>query len=73
MAESKKKQNAEDLSYEQAVSELEQLIEQLEDGKLSLEESLNLYERGVSLSAICHKKLNDAELRIKTIQDGKEK
>lgn len=72
MSESKKKTKLEALSYEQAVTELENIVKKLEDGNLTLEESLKLYEKGMKLSDICRKTLEEAELRIKTIQDGEE-
>ncbi len=72
MPESKKKEKPETLSYEQAMAELEKLVAKLENGNLTLEESLQLYEKGVHLSAICHRTLEEAELRIKTIQNDKE-
>lgn len=73
MPELKKGQEAETLSFEQAMSELEELVAKLDEGNLTLEDSLQLYEKGVNLSDLCHQKLEEAELRIKTIRDGKEK
>lgn len=73
MPETAKKKKADSLSYEQAIEELEELVQKLETGNLTLEESVQLYEQGVELSALCRQKLEDAELKIKTIQSGKEK
>ena len=55
------------LSFEDGYDRLEELIEQLEAGQLSLEESVALYEEGIQLATYCGKKLDDAELRISTL------
>lgn len=62
--------NINELSFEQANQQLEQSIARLESGELSLEESVALYEKGRILAAHCQKLLNDAELRIKKIDDA---
>ena len=56
--------NAESLDFETAVRELETLVEQLERGELSLEQSLAHFERGVQLTRHCQKALQDAEQRV---------
>jgi exodeoxyribonuclease VII small subunit len=61
--------NINELSFEQANQQLEQAIARLESGELSLEESVSLYEKGRELAAHCQKLLNNAELRIKKIDD----
>ncbi|MDT5039078.1 MAG: exodeoxyribonuclease small subunit [Actinoplanes sp.] len=55
-----------DLSYEQARTELATVVEQLERGGTSLEESLALWERGEKLADICQKWLDAARERIDT-------
>jgi exodeoxyribonuclease VII small subunit len=55
------------LKYEEAAAELDQIVEQLEEGKLSLENTLMLYERGQALSKRCAELLNQAELKIRTL------
>jgi exodeoxyribonuclease VII small subunit len=62
--------NINELSFEQANQQLEQAIARLESGELSLEESVSLYEKGRELAAYCQKLLNNAELRIKKIDDA---
>ena len=57
----------ETLTYEQAFSELERIIAELESGAHSLEESLNFYERGEILAKYCAKLLEQAELKIKSL------
>ncbi len=55
------------LSFEAGYDRLEELIEQLEAGGLSVEEWTALYEEGVALARHCGKKLDDAELRVTTL------
>jgi len=54
----------ETLSFEEGYERLEQVIQQLEQGELSLEQSVALYEEGVQLARYCGHKLDDAELRV---------
>ncbi len=61
----------EGLSYEQALTELEMIVSSLEVNKLSLEDSLALFERGQVLTKHCIELLDKAELRIKKLSaDG---
>ncbi len=62
-------ESIENLSYEFAYQQLETIIEQLESGELSHEKSVELYEQGQLLSAHCQKLLEDAELKIKQVDD----
>ena len=55
--------------FEAALAELETIVKKLEDGDLTLESSLALYERGVELSRYCHARLEDAEKRIEILND----
>jgi exodeoxyribonuclease VII small subunit len=52
------------LSFEDSYSRLEQVIERLENGELSLEESVALYEEGMSLAKHCGRHLDRAELKV---------
>ncbi len=54
----------EETSYELAMSELRQVVDKLERGNLSLDESLDLYERGVQLSQFCEKRLVLVDQRV---------
>jgi exodeoxyribonuclease VII small subunit len=56
------------LSYEDAVSELEQLVQRMEGGTLSLEESLAAYRRGAELVAHCRKTLADVQQQVKVLE-----
>ena len=53
--------------FEAAIAELESIVKKLEDGELPLEQSLELYERGVKLSRYCHARLEEAERRIEVL------
>jgi len=56
--------------FEAAIAELESIVKKLEEGgDLPLEESLRLYERGVTLSKFCHARLEDAERRIELLSE----
>lgn len=55
--------------FEAAIAELESIVKKLEDGDLSLETSLQLYERGVHLSRFCHARLEDAERRVEVLNE----
>ena len=52
------------LTYEQAYNKLEDILEKLEAKNTSLDESLSLYEEGISLYKHCNKLLEDAQLKI---------
>lgn len=54
----------EGLSYEQARDELMRVVQQLESGGAPLEESLDLWERGEKLAAICQQRLDGAKAKI---------
>ncbi len=56
-------------NFEHSLEELEQLVERMETGELSLEESLAAYERGVGLYRKCHTALEQAELRVRLLSD----
>ena len=56
-----------DLTFEQALAELEEIVRGLEAGNLPLEESLALFERGQAVAAYCNSQLDQAELRIKLL------
>lgn len=61
------------LSYEAAYQELEDLVAQLESGEMSLEDSVALYERGQRLAAHCQALLEEAELKVTTVDDASPK
>lgn len=57
-----------DLSFEDALKELERIVARLESSDASLDESINLYERGDRLRARCADRLDAAQARIETIR-----
>ncbi len=60
-------QPIENISFEKALSELEEIVRALESGKAPLEESISAYERGTALKIYCEKKLAEARLKIEKI------
>lgn len=54
-------------SFEESLNKLETIVERLEKGDLSLEESLKLFEEGVQLSAACKQELDDAEGKVEML------
>jgi exodeoxyribonuclease VII small subunit len=54
-------------SFEESLKKLETIVDKLEKGDLSLEESLKLFEEGVGLSATCKKELEEAEGKVETL------
>jgi exodeoxyribonuclease VII small subunit len=59
----------EDLTFEMAVTELEDIIRKLEGGKLPLEEAVKAFERGSELRKLCETKLKDAQLKIEILSE----
>jgi len=59
--------NVKELSFEQALAELTALVEKLESGALSLEDSVGAFETGVQLSRRCESLLDEAEQRLQVL------
>ena len=59
-----------DLSFEQALAELERIVAELESGQAPLERSIEMYERGAKLKAHCESRLEAARLRVEKIVMG---
>jgi exodeoxyribonuclease VII small subunit len=57
----------EELSFEEALARLEEIVEQLESGQMPLEEALQRFEEGVRLRAACIERLEKAETRIEQV------
>ncbi len=55
------------LSFEEALSELESIVDRLETGNVALEESIEIYKRGSQLRAYCDEKLKSAQAKIEKI------
>ncbi|MEQ1531838.1 MAG: exodeoxyribonuclease VII small subunit [Methylococcales bacterium] len=54
-------------SFEDSLSELEQIVSQLEQGDISLEDSLQFFERGVNLTRTCQKALQEANQKVQIL------
>ncbi len=57
----------ENITFEQAIEELETIINRLEEGDVPLDQTIELYEKGSELKEFCEKKLQSAEVKIKKI------
>lgn len=57
----------EEVGLEDALEELERIVSELEEGKMSLEKSLELYERGMRLVRVCNLRLDNAQRRIECL------
>lgn len=55
------------INFEESLSELETLVEEMEQGNLSLEESLSRFEKGISLTTECQQALQSAELKVQEL------
>lgn len=62
----------ETLSFEAAMLELESIVDRLERGEVSLEQSIAIYERGEALKKRCETLLQSAEMKIETIRKSKD-
>ena len=74
MTDETKDQALDAMTFEQALGELEQIVQDLERGQLDLDAAIKAYERGTLLKAHCDGKLKEAQLRVDKItvgQDGK--
>jgi exodeoxyribonuclease VII small subunit len=67
MADSKPDKDLEKLSFEDALKELEGIVQQLEAGKVKLDEAIAIYERGIKLKSFCERKLKEAKARVDKI------
>lgn len=54
-------------SFEETLKKLEEIVSRLENGDISLEESINIFKEGVELTKFCKEKLNEAETQLKKL------
>ncbi len=54
-------------SFEEALARLDEIVQELEEGEAELDRSLSLFEEGVKLSKLCHKRLESAEKKIELL------
>lgn len=57
-----------EMTFESAMQELEAIVDKMENGCLSLDESVKYYSRGNELAAFCRKKLNAAEAKVRKLE-----
>ncbi len=57
-------------TFEEALTQLEELVQRMEQGELSLEESMQCYEQGVKLTAFCNGRLKEAKLKIEELRSA---
>lgn len=60
------------MKFEDAIKELDGIIANLESGKLSIDESISLYGKGLELCNVCSKKLNDVKGKIALLEESAE-
>ena len=58
------------MTFEEAMNELEKLVESLDKGDISLDQAISAYDRGSQLKDFCQKKLNEAKMKVETIQSS---
>ncbi len=59
-------------SFEKSISELEEIVSQLEGGNVTLDESLSLFEKGIKLSKSCQKMLDEAEKKVSVLMTNED-
>ncbi len=57
-----------DLSFEEALAQLENIVRELESGRIKLDDAVNAYEKAVALKQLCENKLKAAQLKIEKIE-----
>jgi len=65
------KENSKDIPFEQALEELEKLVDDMEQGELPLDDMIKSFERGTILSKLCRKKLSNLEKKIEVLVKDK--
>lgn len=68
----KKKEKELELSYDEAMKELESIVKKLQGSSNKLEDDISLYERGMELSKACKEKLEKAKLHVEYLNDLEE-
>ena len=63
--------NKNDISFEEALKDLEKIVEDLNNGDMELEKAITAYEKGIQLKNICEDRLKNAQERIELIQNKK--
>lgn len=61
-----------EMTFEESLAQLERAVEQLESGELPLEQALEIFETGVSMSRLCAQKLDEAEQKVELLLNVKD-
>jgi exodeoxyribonuclease VII small subunit len=64
--------NKDKISFEDALRDLEEIVDNLNNDELDLEKAISAYEKGMELKKICEQRLEEAKLRIENIKDENE-
>ena len=64
-------ENLQELSFEEALMRLENLVRELEGGRIKLDDAVKAYEQATALKKICETKLENAKLKIEKIEENK--
>lgn len=70
MGDIEKQLNEEELSFEQALSNLEEIIRQMESGEAPLESLVTHYQTGVKMLKLCRERIDSAEMKIKEVNEA---
>ena len=72
MTETTPLKDPKEMTFEEAMAELEQVVRQLEEGRVPLEQAIGSYERGAALKARCQEMLKGAKLKVEEIYKNKD-
>jgi exodeoxyribonuclease VII small subunit len=72
MSNNSTKQDIINMTFEEALKSLEEIVEQLDSGEIDLDKAVEAYEKGTILKAHCEKKLKEAQLRVEKIEVDKD-
>ena len=72
MSDNSKKQDIDNMTFEEALKSLEEIVGQLDSGEIDLDKAVEAYERGTNLKKHCEKKLKEAQLRVEKIEVDKD-
>jgi exodeoxyribonuclease VII small subunit len=69
MGKPEKQSNDDELSFEEALANLEEIIQRMESGEAPLDSLVNHYQTGVKMLKLCREKIEGAEMKIKEVQE----
>ncbi len=71
-AKKSRREEEQEPTFEEAMSRLEAIVKELEGSELPLEKTLEMFEEGVKLSKVCHRKLTEAEKKVQVLMKNRE-